>query len=402
MAKPRSGKPGGALSACPDCGDRFDPRPSGRGIPRRRCRPCQSAFARENQKNLAMRLRAIKAGAARVELVIRMDVFLRDDWICHLCGDTVPEKSRGYHGTYRGGRSDRQAPVVDHVIPLSMGGDHTFENCKTAHRGCNSRKWKNNGLPKAESAVVAVPVDAADKCSLTGCPRPNGPYCKGMCRAHHTRVGKTGDPLKVFCQCGCKQLVSVGPDQFGQVMVDGHGGGGQVAQSFEDQLRTRVHYQPVSDHGRRVGLTDDCHIWTGPKGSDGYGTVSIRTSKGKRHAQQVHRAAYESAHGADALTHKVVDHVCRERLCFNVNHLEAVTHAENLRRGADVILTCPKGHVYDEANLRGGQRGRACKQCQRNNYHRSVLGHDFVVDPTNLSVKRARCLVCREAKAKRK
>ncbi len=134
MAKPKPGKSRDALAVCPDCGGQFDPRPSGRGTPRVRCRPCQSAFATENQKNLAMRLRAIKAGATRVELVIRIEVFLRDNWICHLCGEEVPEKSRKYHGTYRGGRSDRQAPVVDHVIPLSMGGDHTYENCKTAHR----------------------------------------------------------------------------------------------------------------------------------------------------------------------------------------------------------------------------------------------------------------------------
>jgi hypothetical protein len=349
-----------------------------------------------------MRLRALKAGATRIELVIRMEVFLRDNWICHLCAEIVPEQSRLSRGTYLGGRSDRRAPVVDHVIPLSMGGDHTFENCKTAHRACNARKWKNKGLPKARPTVIAATVDAAAKCQLSGCPRPKGSYSKGMCRAHYIREGKTGDPLKMFCRCGCKQLVSVASDQFKHVMVDGHGTGGRVAQSLDEQLRTRMRYEPISEHGRSVSLTGDCRIWTGPVGADGYGTISVRVSTGKRRAQQVHRVAYEAAYGAESLAGKVIDHVCRERLCFNVNHLEAVTHAENLRRGADVILACPQGHVYDQANLRGGQRGRACKQCQRNYYHRSVVGHDFVVDPTNPSTKRARCLMCREAQAKKK
>lgn len=329
---------------------------------------------------------------------MRMDVFLRDDWVCHLCGEVVPEPSRQAVGTHLGGRADKWAPVVDHVRPVSTDGDHTLANCKTAHRTCNARKWRNDRLPEDRPVAVAVAVDVADRCSVTGCPRAKGAYCKGMCRAHHSRIGKTGDPLKVICQCGCKELVSVAADQFGQVMVDGHGGGGQVAKTLDGRLRTEVRYQPVSEHGRSIGLTDDCHIWTGPPGPDGYGSVSIRTSKGKRHAHQVHRAAYEAAYGADAVAGKVVDHLCRVRLCFNVNHLEAVTHAENLRRGSEVILTCPQGHLYDEANLRAGQPGRACKQCNRNRYHIATFGHDFVSDPANPSTKRARCLVCRETK----
>ena len=340
-----------------------------------------------------MMRRAIKAGATMVELVRRRDVFLRDNWMCHLCGDPVPEQSRNATGTNLGGKSDPMRPAIDHVIPLSKGGGHTMANCKTAHGRCNSKKWNNHALPTETASVVVHIGDPEVLCSVVGCPRGVGNYNKGMCRAHYTRLQKTGDPLKAFCQCGCRQVVDVAPNRFGPVNVDGHGPGGVVAQSVADQLRTKVRFQPVTDHGRSIGLTDDCHIWTGAVGAEGYGTVSVRVTTGKRKAHQTHRAAYEAVHGS--VTGLVVDHLCRERACFNVNHLEAIAHAENLRRGSSLVEACPKGHPYTEDNLRDGQAGKACRQCHNDRYHVRVKGHEFVADPSNPSTKRARCLTCR-------
>ena len=386
------------IAKCPDCGGAFDPRPTGRGVARTRCRPCQKFRANEHAKANAMLRRAIRDGAAYAELVMRLDVFERDGWICQLCRQLVPEKSRSASGTYMGGRADPLAPTVDHTIPVTKGGDHILGNCVTAHRTCNSQKWKKDKLPATPKQAKTATIAPRDRCSVPTCPRAKGDYAKGMCVAHHTRVKKTGGPLKMFCRCGCRELVAVAADRFHGVYVDGHGSGGKVARTLEDLLRGGVSHQTVSDDGRSVGLTDDCHIWTGTVTREGYGRVSVRKSTGKQQLYLVHRAVYEVAHGPDALTDKVVDHLCRVRLCFNVNHLEAVTHQENLRRGGEVILACPEGHPYDEGNLSGGQRGRACKQCRRNRYHRSVLGHDFVIDPNNPSVKRASCLVCEQAK----
>ncbi|WP_158303269.1 HNH endonuclease [Prauserella endophytica] len=62
-----------------------------------------------------------------------------------------------------------------------------------------------------------------------------------------------------------------------------------------------------------------------------------------------------------------IDHVyangCRARDCFEPNHLEAVTPAENHARRAAVVTHCPKGHLYQGRNLiREGNR-RACRAC---------------------------------------
>lgn len=59
-------------------------------------------------------------------------IFDRDKWTCYLCGDPVEESLRGTR--------DPLAPEIDHVVPISRGGDHSAENVRCAHRRCNSLK----------------------------------------------------------------------------------------------------------------------------------------------------------------------------------------------------------------------------------------------------------------------
>jgi hypothetical protein len=63
-----------------------------------------------------------------------------------------------------------------------------------------------------------------------------------------------------------------------------------------------------------------------------------------------------------------LDHLCRHRGCVNPAHLEAVTHAENMARGAYALKThCAHGHEFnDENTYRPLTGGRECRVCRAN------------------------------------
>ncbi len=63
----------------------------------------------------------IRAPRARVKLT-RREVFLRDSFTCQYCGRRTGDLT------------------LDHVIPRSRGGPHTWENLASACRACNHRK----------------------------------------------------------------------------------------------------------------------------------------------------------------------------------------------------------------------------------------------------------------------
>jgi hypothetical protein len=71
-----------------------------------------------------------------------------------------------------------------------------------------------------------------------------------------------------------------------------------------------------------------CWVWTGAR-SSGYGVIGL----GGRNdgVGYVHRLMHESARGPIPAGYDI-DHLCRNKVCANPSHLEAVTHAENMRR----------------------------------------------------------------------
>lgn len=91
----------------------------------------------------------------------------------------------------------------------------------------------------------------------------------------------------------------------------------------------------------------DCWLWDGPTSVAGYGRT------GGQSKDLVHRHAYEVAFDCEIPPGTEIDHLCRIRSCFNPDHLEAVSHEENQRRGAKVALKthCAQGHPWVPENI---------------------------------------------------
>lgn len=64
------------------------------------------------------------------------EILDRDRWRCGICGKRIGKSYR-----YPDGRSKS----VDHVVPLSQGGDDTAANKRAAHLGCNRRRMNRGG-----------------------------------------------------------------------------------------------------------------------------------------------------------------------------------------------------------------------------------------------------------------
>lgn len=76
------------------------------------------------------RRRALKRGAASEHYTLT-GIAERDHGRCGLCGQKVPMDHR---------HPDPLSPTIDHIIPISLGGDDTRANVQLAHFRCNNAK----------------------------------------------------------------------------------------------------------------------------------------------------------------------------------------------------------------------------------------------------------------------
>lgn len=138
------------------------------------------------------------------------------------------------------------------------------------------------------------------------------------------------------------------------------------------QCRTKEQAVEFALNRSKSVKNSGCILWPKPD-EQGYCRLFVDGKKGVR----MHRIVYELEKGAipEGL---VIDHLCRNRACINVEHLEAVSPATNALRGfgAPALnarkIKCNKGHIYEEVGLvkadKGGRRCVACAKIARKKY----------------------------------
>ena len=75
-------------------------------------------------------------GASSGILILRADIYERDNGICHICNQFV----------------DIDNYEIDHIKPVSKGGSHTLDNVATSHPRCN--RVKSDRWPYDKDAII--------------------------------------------------------------------------------------------------------------------------------------------------------------------------------------------------------------------------------------------------------
>lgn len=130
-----------------------------------------------------------------------------------------------------------------------------------------------------------------------------------------------------YCQCGCGELAPLATRTRAS-----HGYQRGEPVRYIPGHNTRDVTSPTYEV-RDCGYISPCWVWLRSINSKGYGSLRI---DGRN--TTAHRIYYERTVGPvpDGLD---LDHLCRNRACCNPEHLEPVSRAENVQRGASTRLT---------------------------------------------------------------
>lgn len=198
---------------------------------------------------------------------------------------------------------------------------------------------------------------------------PNRKYCSKQCT--RDAQAKHAPPVPPnpsgLCMCGCGEVTPIAPvtSRRNRTVRGEH-----VRYLRGHQTRGHPVIIPRVEYVEEDrGYSTPCWIWQLSKSEPGYGNAYNPKTRKKTKA---HRMMYERVKGPipEGLE---IDHLCRVPSCVNPDHLEAVTHYENVMRGKSPLARyakathCIHGHPFNAENTAyyKDRRGRRCMTCTR-------------------------------------
>jgi len=115
-------------------------------------RECKSISVRVKVPLVVRLLELVKFKHKRSKIVYnKAPIFDRDNNVCQYWH----KNSKGNKFKYKCSEQDR---TIDHVIPISRGGESSFENCVCCCRSCNELLKKNRTPSEAGLELIRKPV----------------------------------------------------------------------------------------------------------------------------------------------------------------------------------------------------------------------------------------------------
>lgn len=85
---------------------------------------------------MARRRLRLRVRAQTFDGVTDAGILERDRWRCGICGKRIGKSFKYPHP---------RSKSIDHVVPLSQGGDDTAANKRAAHLSCNQGRMNRGG-----------------------------------------------------------------------------------------------------------------------------------------------------------------------------------------------------------------------------------------------------------------
>lgn len=113
---------------------------------------CSSKYSRrKRKKELGNHRRRARYYGCEYEPINVVKVFERDGWRCQICGKMTPKNKKG--------KNLSNSPELDHIMPISLGGSHSYKNVQCACRSCNLKKGANPFIGNQMPMFPTMSVD---------------------------------------------------------------------------------------------------------------------------------------------------------------------------------------------------------------------------------------------------